>query len=105
MEFEHDNADGYPRMADEELEAYLSAKDLMTIATLNEDGWPHNTPVTMLYVDGRVAFGSLRWKKKIQNIENDPRVSCSIEGPAASEEGEVRGVMIQGKARILGGAD
>lgn len=104
MDFEHSNAEGYPRMADEELEEYLSAKDLMTIATLDEDGWPHNTPVTMLYVDGRVAFGSLKWKRKIKNIENDPRVCCSIEGAVDSGNGEVRGVMIQGEALILGGA-
>jgi len=98
MSFDHEETRGYPAMADEELQSFLSQEKLMYLATLTQDGWPHNTPILFLFDDRHLYFASLKWKKKFDNIRNNSRVSCSID---SSIEEEIRGVMVQGHARII----
>lgn len=48
--------------------------------TLLPDGRPHPSPVWIDYDRGRdrLLINSERWRRKVANVENDPRVSVSM---------------------------
>ncbi|GAA3565787.1 PPOX class F420-dependent oxidoreductase [Nonomuraea rosea] len=84
-------------MSDEDVTAFLEAARKLQLATINADGTPHL--VTMFYgLDaGRIAFWTYAKAQKARNLERDPRVSCLVE--AGEDYGELRGVLLYGKAQ------
>ncbi len=70
----------------------------MVVATVAPDGRPQNTPVWYVVGGGKIYFRAQGYKKKIRNIKASPWVSCVVED--GERYTELRGVMIQGKARI-----
>lgn len=48
------------------------------LATLNEDGGPHVTPVGALWLDGTFWFQTGRGTRKSRNLARDPRCSLAI---------------------------
>jgi PPOX class probable F420-dependent enzyme len=83
--------------------AVVKSDHLAHLVTLNSDGSPH---VTLAWVglDGdEIVIGSLRWFRKLRNIERDPRVSLSIEGLGLHPIGLRQYLVVDGRARIVPG--
>ncbi|GAA2213266.1 PPOX class F420-dependent oxidoreductase [Nonomuraea monospora] len=83
-------------MSDDEVTAFLEGSRKLQLATINADGTPHL--VTMFYGldEGRIAFWTYAKAQKTRNLGRDPRVSCLVE--AGEDYGELRGVLVYGKA-------
>lgn len=86
-------------MTDAEVEAYLAegAKTLI-VTTLGNDGHPHTAPMWYAMDDGLVVFRSFTKSQKIVNLHRDDRITVLVETGASY--GELRGVMIRGRARL-----
>lgn len=88
------------RLSDEERQAFLADNMKVQVATISGDGAPHLT--TLFYVlddEGRIAFWTYASSQKIANLRRDPRVSCLVEDGV--DYGELRGVSITGRARLV----
>jgi len=69
-------------------------------ATLAQDGTPHLTTLFHVVDDrGRIAFWTYGRSQKIRNLERDPRISMLVED--GEDYFELRGVSIQGRARLV----
>lgn len=84
-------------MTDREAWSFISRGRVIALATIDEDGYPHNTPVWYVIFNKKLYFRAGTSKKKIRNIQNNPKVSLTIE--AGARYTQQRGVMIQGEAR------
>ena len=70
------------------------------LVTLNPDGSPHVT-VAWVGLDGEeLVIASLRWFRKLRNIERDPRVSVSMLGLGLHPIGLREYLVVYGRARI-----
>jgi PPOX class probable F420-dependent enzyme len=78
----------------------IESDHLAHLVTLNPDGSPHVT-VAWVGLDGdELVIASLRRFRKLRNIENDPRVSVSIEGLGLHPIGLREYLVVYGTARI-----
>jgi PPOX class probable F420-dependent enzyme len=87
------------RMTKNEIRDYLLEGHTMTLVTNGPKGFPH--AVAMFYaLDGdlTIRFATYASSQKVKNIERDPKVTLLVESGTAYSE--LRGVMIEGKARI-----
>lgn len=85
-----------------EIEAFLAAHHVMTLATVGDDGVPHAASV-MYAVDGLALY----WMSKpdtrhSQHIERRPRVTVTV-APDYTDFRMIRGLQIEGAARRLAG--
>lgn len=87
------------RLTDEELDAFLAAQMKVQVATVGPDGAPHLTTLFYVLDEGRIAFWTYGSSQKIANLRRDPRISCLVED--GEEYFELRGVSIQGRARLV----
>ncbi len=83
-----------------EIEAFLAAHHVMTLATVGDDGVPHAASV-MYAVDGLALY----WMSKpdtrhSQHIERRPRVTVTV-APDYTDFRMIRGLQIAGDARRL----
>ncbi len=72
----------------------------MTIATVALDGSPQATTVSFVNDGLTVYFGASSHSQKVRNIENDPRVSLTINGPYHFWK-DISGVSIDGQASVV----
>ncbi|MGI8571126.1 MAG: PPOX class F420-dependent oxidoreductase [Solirubrobacteraceae bacterium] len=80
--------------------AVIESDHLAHLVTLNPDGTPHVT-IAWLGLDGdEIVIASLRWFRKLRNIQRDPRVSVSMEGLALHRIGLREYLVVYGTARI-----
>ena len=86
-------------MTPAEAAAMLAAARKMQLATINPDGTPHLVTIFSALIDGRIAFWTYRKAQKARNLARDPRLSCLVE--AGEDYFELRGVSIQGRARLV----
>ncbi|WP_310963712.1 pyridoxamine 5'-phosphate oxidase family protein [Nocardioides terrisoli] len=87
------------RLTERELDDFLAANLKVQVATVGPDGAPHLTTLFYTLVDGRIAFWTYRSSQKIANLRRDARISCLVED--GTEYAELRGVSIQGTARLV----
>lgn len=90
----------YLSMTEQEVWNFLAEKKTMIVATVTQDGKPHNTPIWFVVRKGKIYFRAQDYKPKIANIKQNPLVSCVVEG--GLQYRELCGVTIEGKARVLG---
>ncbi|MBK7948972.1 MAG: pyridoxamine 5'-phosphate oxidase family protein [Deltaproteobacteria bacterium] len=86
-------------MTKDEIRDYLHEGHNMTLVTNGPKGFPH--AVAMFYAlddDLTIRFATYGSSQKVKNIERDPKVTLLVESGTAYSE--LRGVMIEGKARI-----
>ena len=69
------------------------------IATIGPDGTPHLTTLFYVLEDGMLAFWTYGRSQKVVNLRRDPRITCLVED--GEDYFELRGVSIQGKARLV----
>jgi len=86
-------------MTKDEIRDYLAEGHTMTFVTNGAKGFPH--AVAMFYAlddDLTIRFATYASSQKVKNLERDPKVTLLVETGTAYSE--LRGVMIQGRARI-----
>jgi PPOX class probable F420-dependent enzyme len=86
-------------MSPEELGVFLEEGRTLQVASLHRDGRPHLVPMWYVVEDGKVVFRSFTRSQKIVNLRRDPRLSVLVERGEAYAE--LRGVMIEGRARLV----
>jgi PPOX class probable F420-dependent enzyme len=86
-------------MSDGEIEQFLADNMKVQIATIGPDGTPHLTTLFYVVEDGMIAFWTYGRSQKIVNLRRDPRITCLVED--GEDYFELRGVSIQGKARLV----
>ncbi|WP_396930616.1 pyridoxamine 5'-phosphate oxidase family protein [Mycolicibacterium sp.] len=88
------------KLSAEEVAAYLDSRPgWAVLSTIDSDGFPHSVPLGYFRLDRDVILGVRDGTRKVANIESNPNVSVMVED--GSTMADIRGVMIQGRARIV----
>ena len=90
---------GSVQMTEGEIEDFLTANMKVQVATVGPEGTPHLTTLFYVVEDGQVAFWTYGASQKVVNLRRDPRITCLVE--AGEDYFELRGVSIQGTARLI----
>ena len=88
------------KLTDEQIEAYLDSRPGWAIlSTVDEDGFPHSVPLGYFRLGRDIVMGVRDGTHKVSNVESNPNVSVLLED--GSSMADIRGVMLQGRARIV----
>lgn len=88
------------RLSDEQIEAYLDSRPGWAIlSTIDSDGFPHSVPLGYFRLGRDIVMGVRDGTRKVANVERNPNVSILLED--GSSMADIRGVMLQGRARIV----
>ena len=88
------------KLSDEEIEAFLDSRPgWAALSTIDDDGFPHTVPLGYFRLGRDVVMGVRDGTRKVANVESNPNVSIMLED--GSSMADIRGVMIQGHARIV----
>jgi nitroimidazol reductase NimA-like FMN-containing flavoprotein (pyridoxamine 5'-phosphate oxidase superfamily) len=88
------------KMNDEQIEAFLDSRPgWAALSTIDEDGFPHTVPLGYFRLGRDIIMGVRDGTRKIANVEGNPNVSIMLED--GSSMADIRGVMIQGRARVV----
>ncbi|MEI6254653.1 MAG: pyridoxamine 5'-phosphate oxidase family protein [Mycobacteriaceae bacterium] len=88
------------KFSDEEIEAYLDSRPCWAIlSTIDNDGFPHTVPLGYFRLGRDIIMGVRDGTRKVANVESNPNVSILLED--GSSMADIRGVMLQGHARIV----
>ncbi len=87
------------QLSEEEIQQFLLDNMKVQIATIGPDGTPHLTTLFYVVEDGMLAFWTYGRSQKVVNLRRDPRITCLVED--GEDYFELRGVSIQGKARLI----
>ena len=90
---------GAVAMSEAEVEEFLAGDMKVQVATIGPDGAPHLTTLFYVLDEGRIAFWTYGASQKVANLRRDPRITCLVED--GEDYFELRGVSIQGKARLV----
>jgi PPOX class probable F420-dependent enzyme len=81
----------------------LESDALAHLVTLNIDGSPQLSCV-WVGVDGdEIVSGHMMRRQKVRNVERDPRVVLSLEGPGINDRGLREYLVVHGRARVQAG--
>ena len=78
----------------------LDGPNLAHVVTLHADGSPHVTCVWVKADGDEIVFASLGPWRKLRNLERDPRISLSVEGPTVNDVGMREYLVIDGTATV-----
>lgn len=87
------------KMSDAEVEAYLSGRHTMNVASFNHDGTIHLVAMWYAVLDGNPVFWTFGKSQKIRNLERDPRITLLVE--TGEEYAELMGVEMVGHAEVI----
>lgn len=88
------------KLTDEQIEAYLDSRPgWAVLSTIDQDGFPHSVPLGYFRLGRDVIMGVRDGTRKVANIERNPNVSILLED--GSTMADIRGVLLQGHARIV----
>ena len=88
------------KLTDEQIEAYLDSRPGWAIlSTIDTDGFPHSVPLGYFRLGHDIVMGVRDGTHKVSNVESNPNVSVLLED--GSSMADIRGVMLQGRARIV----
>ena len=82
------------------LQNFVKSQGVARIATIGDDGVPHNVPVCPVWVDGKVYVASEKTARKVKNIHSNPAATITFDVYRDSWK-ELRGVMLQCTGRIV----
>jgi PPOX class probable F420-dependent enzyme len=86
-----------------EARALLDSDALVHLVTLNPDGSPQVSCVWVGLDADEIVIGHMQRRQKVRNVERDPRVVMSLEGPGLNERGLREYLVIHGRARVQDG--
>ena len=88
------------KLSDEQIAAYLDSRPgWAVLSTIDKDGFPHSVPLGYFRLGTDIVMGVRDGTRKVANVENNPNVSVLLED--GSSMADIRGVMVQGRARIV----
>ena len=88
------------KLSDEQIEAYLDSRPgWAVLSTIDSDGFPHSVPLGYFRYGRDIVMGVRDGTRKVANVESNPNVSVLLED--GSSMTDIRGVMLQGRARIV----
>src|SRR6185312_17180043 len=88
------------KLSDEEIEAFLDSRPgWAMLSTIDSDGLPHTVPLGYFRLGRDIVMGVRDGTHKVANVERNPKVSVMLED--GSSMADIRGVMVQGHARIV----
>ena len=88
------------KLSDDQIEAYLDSRPGWAIlSTIDHDGFPHSVPLGYFRLGRDIIMGVRDGTHKVANVESNPNVSVLLED--GSTMADIRGVMLQGRARIV----
>ena len=88
------------KLSDEQIEAYLDSRPGWAIlSTIDADGFPHSVPLGYFRLGRDIVMGVRDGTRKVANVESNPNVSILLED--GSTMADIRGVLLQGRARIV----
>ena len=73
------------------------------MSTIDADGFPHSVPLGYFRLGRDIVMGVRDGTRKVANVESNPHVSVMLED--GSTMADIRGVMVQGRARIVRESD
>jgi nitroimidazol reductase NimA-like FMN-containing flavoprotein (pyridoxamine 5'-phosphate oxidase superfamily) len=85
---------GDPRVA-----RFLATREVVILATLQPDGAPLALPMWFVHDGAVVTMLSVDGMRKVRNLRRDDRACVVAE---AGTRADIRGVVLQGRARFLG---
>jgi PPOX class probable F420-dependent enzyme len=95
---------GVIQMSDAEVRSFLDASKTIILISNGRGGYPHPMPMWFgLDPDGTLRMTTFRASQKVKNLQRDPRVSLLAE--SGEEYGELMGVVLYGRARIVDDLD
>lgn len=86
-------------MDPDEVALLLGRSKNAVLTTLDRDGWPHSTAMWFIPSDGVLRMWTYRKSQKAVNLIRDTR--CSVLVEEGEEYRSLRGVLIQGRARLI----
>jgi nitroimidazol reductase NimA-like FMN-containing flavoprotein (pyridoxamine 5'-phosphate oxidase superfamily) len=88
----------YVAMTETEVWSFINSQKVMFAAFVDENEYPHVTPVWHVAIDGTVYFRATSNKVKAK-LANGAKVCCTLaDGERFTE---LRGVVIRGRARVV----
>jgi PPOX class probable F420-dependent enzyme len=90
---------GQIKMTFEEQDKFLREARQASLATLDQDGFPHVVAMNFLWRDGAILMSSYGKAQKVLNIRRNPKVGVMVE--KGRVYAELRGVMIRGVCEII----
>lgn len=88
------------KLSDEEVEAFIDSRPgWAVLSTIDEDGFPHSVPLGYFRLGRDIIMGVRDGTRKVANVESNPNVSVMLED--GSTMADIRGVLLQGHARIV----
>lgn len=79
--------------------AFIRSQRVARLATVGADGTPHNVPVCVVVLTGKIYFASDRDARKVRNIRRNPRVSVVFDQYTENWT-RLAGAMITGTAAV-----
>ena len=87
------------RMSDAEVEAFLSGRHTMNVASFNHDATIHLVAMWYAVLDGDPVFWTFGKSQKILILQRDPRITLLVE--TGDEYAELQGVELVGQAEVI----
>ncbi len=87
------------RMTGAEVEAFLTGRHTMNVASFNHDGTIHLVAMWYAVLDGDPVYWTFAKSQKIRNLERDPRTTMLVE--SGDEYAELMGVELVGRAEVV----
>ncbi len=79
---------------------FIKSQNVGRVATVSEEGMPHNVSVCPVLDGGKVYFGTETNARKVKNIKANPNVAIVFDAYSSSWK-KLRGVMLQCRGRIV----
>ena len=87
------------RMSIEEAYEFLDSKPgWIALTTIGPDGFPHTVALGYFRLDNEILMGVRSNTRKLQNIEDNPKVSLLLESGSSMQD--IKGLMVQGTATV-----
>ena len=90
------------QLSPEEQAAFLREHRKASLATIDQNGFPHLVAMNFFAKDGAFYMTSYGKAQKVVNIRRSPKVALMVE--AGDKYSELRGVMVRGHCEIIEGA-
>jgi PPOX class probable F420-dependent enzyme len=81
----------------------IESSALAHVVTTNADGSAQVSIVWVGIEGDEIVFASIGPRRKVENIQRDPRVVLSLEGPESNDMGLQHYLVVHGHARITDG--
>jgi nitroimidazol reductase NimA-like FMN-containing flavoprotein (pyridoxamine 5'-phosphate oxidase superfamily) len=81
---------------------FVAWERVCRVATAGASGVPHLVPVCHVLAGGKLYFASGDDARKVLNLRENPRLAVTVD-VYADHWGTLKGVMIQGRARLIEG--